>query len=80
MVIETVPNVIQPGTLAVFVGSKYNVMNLSFPSLLPCPFLTCCAILPTSFGGKGTRLKVMIGRIALIDGLLLEIFGGFPQL
>ena len=27
--------------------------TLSFPYFLPSPFLTCCAILPTSFRGKG---------------------------
>ena len=29
----------------------------SFPYFLPSPFLTCCAILPTSFGGKGPHLR-----------------------
>ena len=29
----------------------------SFTSFLPSPFLTCCAILPTSFGGKGPHLR-----------------------
>ena len=28
-----------------------------FPYFLPSPFLTCCAILPTSFGGKGPHLR-----------------------
>ena len=29
----------------------------SFPYFLPSPFLTSCAILPTSFGGKGPHLR-----------------------
>ena len=29
----------------------------SFPYFLPSLFLTCCAILPTSFGGKGPHLR-----------------------
>ena len=29
----------------------------SFPYFLPFPILTCCAILPTSFGGKGPHLR-----------------------
>ena len=30
----------------------YSAPTTSFPSILPSLFLTCCAILPTSFGGK----------------------------
>ena len=41
--------------------SKWLALNLteklSSPSFLPSPFLTCCAILPTSFGGKGPHLR-----------------------
>ena len=29
----------------------------SLPSFLPSPSLTCCAILPISFGGKGPHLR-----------------------
>ena len=28
-----------------------------FPSFLPFPFLTCCAVIMTSFGGKGPHLR-----------------------
>ena len=40
----------------------YNVFDLSYltppvPYFLPSPFLTCCEILPTSFGGKGPHLR-----------------------
>ena len=33
------------------------IPTLSFPYFLPSPFLTCFAILPTSFGGKGSHLR-----------------------
>ena len=35
----------------------YNDLLPPFPSLLPSPFLTCCAVLPTSFGSKGAYLR-----------------------
>ena len=35
-------------------------------------FLTCCAILPTSF-------VAMTGRTVYVDGPLAEVFRGFPQ-
>jgi hypothetical protein len=42
----------------------------SFPYFLPSPFLTCCGILSTSFGGTAPPS----------DGLLAEVFWSFPQL
>ena len=56
----------------------------SFPFSFLFPFLTCCAILLTSFGGKGpkgTPFEAMTGRTAPSSyGLLAEVFWGFPQL
>ena len=40
----------------------------SLPSFLPSPFLMCCAILPTSFGGKGPYLRPSS------DGFLADVF------
>ena len=34
-----------------------NQLTPSFPYFLPSPFLTCCVILLTSFGGKGPHLR-----------------------
>ena len=43
----------------------------SYPSFLPSSFLTCCAILPTSFGGKGPHLRPSS------DGLRAEVVRSF---
>ena len=39
-------------------GIQTTIVSVpSFPFFLPSPFLTCCAILPTSFGGKRPHLR-----------------------
>ena len=38
--------------LGQYSAQECSLLTLSFPSFLPSPFLMCCAILPTSFGGK----------------------------
>ena len=48
--------------LSIYLDIFYNHENtahppLSSPFFLPSPFLTCCAILPTSFGEKGPHLR-----------------------
>ena len=40
-----------------YVDRKEEARTPSFPSFLPSPFMTCCTILPTSFGGKGSHLR-----------------------
>ena len=35
----------------------FLLISPSFPYFLPSLFLMCCAILPTSFGGKGPHLR-----------------------
>ena len=35
----------------------YFKVFVSFPFFLPYPFLTCCAIVPTSFGGREPLLR-----------------------
>ena len=53
----------------------------SFSSLFPSPYLTCCAIVLTSFGGKIPQFDAMTGRTApSFDVLLDEVFWGIPQL
>ena len=39
-----------------FVFFKFPILS-SFPYFLPSPFLTCCVILLTSFGGNGPHLR-----------------------
>ena len=39
------------------IGCKHIYLTPSFPYFLPSPFLTCCAILPTSFGGNVPHLR-----------------------
>ena len=40
-----------------FLFFVFDKITPSLPSFLPSPFLTCCAILPTSFGEKGSHLR-----------------------
>ena len=56
----------------IVISKKRRLYTLSRP-FLPFPFLTYCGILLTSF-------EVMTGRTAFNDGLLAEIFRGFPRL
>jgi hypothetical protein len=46
-----------------------------FPCFLPSPFLTCCANLPTSFGGKGRHLR----RWLVAQPLHQTVFWCFPH-
>ena len=47
----------------------------SFPYFLPFPFLTYCAILPISFGGKGSHLRWRLVAHPSSYGLITE----FPR-
>ena len=37
-----------------------DIKTPPFHYFFPSPFLTCCAILPTSFGGKGPHLRRLL--------------------
>jgi hypothetical protein len=41
----------------IFVTDGRNRGGLLLSQSSPSPFLTCCATLPTSFGGKGPHLR-----------------------
>ena len=56
-----------------------NYSNPSILSFLLSPSLTCCMILPTSFGGKGPHLKWWLVTQASLDGLLARVFLGHKE-
>ena len=64
--------------------NRRNLVNVIFltPSLSsfhPFPFLMCCAILPTLFGGKGPHLRRLLVTPLSSDGLLPQVFRGIHQ-